>query len=81
MLGQAVQELGLRDHVQEIRVATQAEAERYGMAGSPTILLNGRDIARGGTPSLECRMYEAADGTQQEVTTRYPTRPASSPTP
>lgn len=35
------------------------------MVGLPTILLNGRDLARGGPPSLECRTYQGPDGGQQ----------------
>lgn len=64
-LGKAMQELGLRGYVEGVRVTTRAEAERYGMVGSPTILLNGRDIAPGRQPSLECRRYQRDDGGQQ----------------
>jgi predicted DsbA family dithiol-disulfide isomerase len=42
------------------RVArTQAQAERYGMRGSPTVLINGRDpFATPGTDtSVSCRLY------------------------
>ncbi|QIS08894.1 DsbA family protein [Nocardia arthritidis] len=40
-------------------VHDQAEAERYGMHGSPTLLVNGVDpFAQPGTPaSLSCRLY------------------------
>ena len=40
-------------------VTTEAQADRAGMAGSPTILADGIDpFARPGTrPSLSCRMY------------------------
>jgi hypothetical protein len=40
-------------------VTTQAEAERLGMAGSPTLLADGVDLfARPGQqPSLSCRLY------------------------
>lgn len=65
VLGEAMRDLCLRAYVEEIQVNTQADAERYGMAGSPTILLNGRDIARGGAPSLECRTFERVKGGQQ----------------
>ncbi len=64
-LSQAVRELGLRAYVEEIRVSTEEEAAKYGMVGSPTVLVNGRDIARGGPPSLECRTHERVKGGQQ----------------
>ncbi len=48
-------------------ISTPAEAGRYGMRGSPTILINGRDpFAEPGTPaSLSCRLYRDADGRAQ----------------
>ena len=44
-------------------MADQAEATGLGMAGSPTILVNGRDpFAQGAEPSLSCRLYCGGDG-------------------
>lgn len=45
-------------------IATQEEAERAGMTGSPTLLLDGRDpFARAGQqPAISCRLYRDADG-------------------
>ncbi|MGW3353420.1 hypothetical protein ACWDA3_59915 [Nonomuraea rubra] len=45
-------------------IADQAEAERTGFTGSPTILLDGRDpfAEPGATPSLACRLYRTPDG-------------------
>lgn len=45
-------------------VSTAEEAARYGMHGSPTILIDGRDAFAGpGTAaSLACRLYRDADG-------------------
>ncbi|MFF9142074.1 DsbA family protein [Streptomyces albogriseolus] len=50
-------------------IGDQAEAERSGFTGSPTILIDGRDpFAEPGTsPSLACRIY------------RTPTGPAGAP--
>ena len=48
-------------------VATVAQAERWGMHGSPTVLVDGRDpfATPGSTASVSCRLYPAADGTAQ----------------
>lgn len=45
-------------------IATQEEAERAGMTGSPTLLLDGTDpFARPGQqPGISCRLYRDADG-------------------
>ncbi|MFF4756113.1 hypothetical protein ACWD5R_37240 [Streptomyces sp. NPDC002514] len=45
-------------------VGDQAEAERAGFTGSPTILVDGRDpfAEPGATPTLACRMYRAPGG-------------------
>jgi hypothetical protein len=51
--------------IQMIRIATHAEAMRYGFYGSPTIRINGEDIApvpAGAVPGLACRVYPTADG-------------------
>ncbi|MFQ5922860.1 MAG: thioredoxin family protein [Anaerolineales bacterium] len=61
-LNQAMQRSGVRAYVDEIRVRDLEQARQLGFAGSPTILINGRDIAPGGPPTLECRSYPAEDG-------------------
>jgi hypothetical protein len=45
-------------------ITTEDQARRQGMAGSPTLLLDGRDpFARPGQqPSLSCRLYPGDDG-------------------
>ena len=51
--------------IQLRRVETDAEAQRYGFYGSPTIRINGEDIApppAGATPGLACRVYQLPDG-------------------
>lgn len=50
--------------IQEIRIATDAEARRYGFYGSPAIRINGEDIApmpAGAIPGLACRVYPTPD--------------------
>jgi hypothetical protein len=41
------------------------QARRWGMTGSPTLLVDGADpfAAAGGDPSVSCRLYRAPDGT------------------
>jgi hypothetical protein len=51
--------------IQLIRVETDAEACQYGFYGSPTIRINGKDIAplpAQATPHLACRVYSRPDG-------------------
>jgi hypothetical protein len=47
-------------------VASQAEAERFGMTGSPTLLADGVDpFARPGLlPAVSCRLYRDEHGRQ-----------------
>ena len=46
-------------------MSTEEEAEKYGMAGSPTVLINGRDVTLAGLVGLEYRMYQGADGEKE----------------
>jgi hypothetical protein len=48
-------------------VSTPEEAARYGMHGSPTILIDGRDpfAEPGAAAGLTCRLYRDADGRAQ----------------
>jgi hypothetical protein len=41
-----------------------AEAARWGMRGSPTLLVDGADpfAAPGGGPAVACRLYRGEDG-------------------
>jgi hypothetical protein len=51
--------------IQMTRIDTDAEARRYGFYGSPTIRINGDDIAplpEGATPRLACRVYRLHNG-------------------
>jgi len=46
-------------------VGTQEEAERWGFAGSPTILVDGVDpFPSDSGPALACRRYPTEDGIQ-----------------
>jgi hypothetical protein len=59
---------GRPDVTVERRVAATAEqAERYGMHGSPTVLVDGRDpfAAPGADTSLSCRLYRDEQGRAQ----------------
>ncbi|MFH8476423.1 alkylmercury lyase [Streptomyces sp. NPDC018000] len=55
---------GRAAEVDLVEVHDEAEAARWGMTGSPTVLLDGFDpFARAGTgPSVSCRIYRSADG-------------------
>lgn len=48
-----------------VEVSDEAGAARWGMTGSPTVLLDGVDpfAAAGTEPSVSCRLYRTADGT------------------
>jgi hypothetical protein len=55
-------ELGLA--ITREKVETPEAAERWGFRGSPTILVDGRDVfATGDEPAgLSCRLYQTPDG-------------------
>ncbi|MGC2998207.1 hypothetical protein ACPF8X_07380 [Streptomyces sp. G35A] len=58
-------ELGLHDTTFITRtIADQAEAERLGFTGSPTILVDGQDpfTEPGRAAGLTCRVYRTPDG-------------------
>jgi hypothetical protein len=58
---EALEDSGLSALVEEVEIVTQADAERFGMHGSPTILMDGHDPFRlTGEPSLACRLYRTA---------------------
>jgi hypothetical protein len=58
----------LADHpgavVRRRQIADEQEAAQAGMAGSPTLLINGADpfAAPGQVPGLSCRLYRDATG-------------------
>ncbi|SFX62913.1 thioredoxin family protein [Streptomyces atratus] len=55
---------GRQAEVELIEVSDQEEAERVGMAGSPTVLVDGLDpfAQAGAAPSVSCRIYREAEG-------------------
>jgi len=64
-LRQALDDVGLREVGFTTRVvADQADAERSGFTGSPTILIDGRDpfAEPGRAPGLACRVYRTPGG-------------------
>ena len=62
VLRQAMQEAGVRAYIDEIRICDLEQADHFGFSRSRAVLINGRDIARGGPPSLGCRSYQAEGG-------------------
>ncbi|MFF1691253.1 MULTISPECIES: organomercurial lyase [unclassified Streptomyces] len=50
--------------VELVEVRDEAEAARWGMTGSPTVLIDGADpfAVEGAAPSVSCRLYRGADG-------------------
>lgn len=58
----ALKRAGVEASVREIEVATAQDAERLGMLGSPTILVDGHDPFGAGEASLSCRLYRTAQG-------------------
>jgi hypothetical protein len=50
--------------VRRVEIAETATAAQYGMSGSPTLLVNGRDpfTRAGAGPALACRLYHDDDG-------------------
>ncbi|MEZ0092288.1 hypothetical protein [Streptacidiphilus sp. EB129] len=53
--------------VEFVEVTTPDEAARWGMTGSPTILVDGVDpfAEPGAEPSVSCRLYRGQDGRAQ----------------
>jgi hypothetical protein len=59
----AVRELGIHAEIIETRVLDLDHAKQIGFPGSPTVLVNGRDIEPRTLPtSFHCRVYETATG-------------------
>ncbi len=64
-LHQVMAELGLQAEIEIHKIETEEDAARWGFIGSPTILIDGRDIdpPPAGTPTaLTCRAYHWDDG-------------------
>jgi hypothetical protein len=64
---------GLDVEVELREVTTSAEAERLHFPGSPTILVDGRDVDPGGAagrPALNCRIYHLPNGKVSPIPSR-----------
>ena len=64
LIATAVADTGVAATVTRTLIVTEAEAQRRGFIGSPTILLNGFDafpVPRA-TVGLACRLYSTPDG-------------------
>ena len=64
---------GFAAEVEVHEVHSHEEAEALRFPGSPTILVDGRDVdpeGAGGQPSLSCRIYRLADGRVSPVPSR-----------
>jgi len=60
---------GVRGEVREREITDADEAAVAGMNGSPTILVNGRDVAGGeAVGSFSCRLYRTATGSDAAPT-------------
>jgi len=71
--------LGLDPAMLDVReVTSQAEADREGFVGSPTIRIDGRDLQRpeGEPTGLTCRIYRLRDGRVSSLPDRADLRDA-----
>ena len=60
----ALRDSGVQAVVEEIEVVSVEDADRHGMHGSPTVLIDGRDpFASEDEVSLSCRLYRSEAGT------------------
>jgi hypothetical protein len=74
LLDEVLRDRGLDVPVVIREVHTQEEAEALGFPGSPTILVDGRDVdadgAAGLRPALNCRIYHLPGGKVSPVPSR-----------
>lgn len=62
-LRDAVARAGADVAIREREITDQGDAQSYGMVGSPTILVDGRDAVPGeGLTSVSCRIYATEAG-------------------
>jgi hypothetical protein len=64
-LREVMQEEGIEASIEMIKVETEAQAQEHRFVGSPTILIDGRDIVSptvGNRYRLACRVYTLEDG-------------------
>jgi len=73
LLEQVLRERGIDAELEVREVTTQQEAEALGFPGSPTILVDGRDVDPVGAdarPALNCRIYQLPNGAPSPVPSR-----------
>jgi hypothetical protein len=73
LVADVLADLGMTADVVEREVTTQADAERLRFPGSPTILVDGRDVdpeGATGRAMLACRIYHLPDGRPSPVPSR-----------
>jgi hypothetical protein len=73
LLREVIAERGMRLEVELREVTSEDEAEELGFPGSPTILVDGRDVddaGAGSPPALTCRIYHQPDGRVSPIPSR-----------
>jgi hypothetical protein len=73
LLEQVLSERGIEAELDVREVTTREEAEALRFPGSPTILVDGRDVDPEGAnarPALNCRIYRLPDGSPSPVPSR-----------
>jgi hypothetical protein len=73
LLEQVLRERGIEAELDVREVTTREEAEALRFPGSPTILVDGRDVdpeSANARPALNCRIYRLPDGSPSPVPSR-----------
>ena len=73
LLEQVLRERGIEADLAVREITTREEAEALRFPGSPTILVDGRDVDPEGAnarPALNCRIYRLPDGSPSPVPSR-----------
>jgi hypothetical protein len=73
LLEQVLRERGIEAELDVREVTTREEAYALRFPGSPTILVDGRDVDPEGAnarPALNCRIYRLPDGSPSPVPSR-----------
>jgi hypothetical protein len=73
LLEDVLEERGVDAEIEVRAVRSQEEAEELGFPGSPTILVDGRDVDPIGArdrPALTCRIYHLPDGRVSPIPSR-----------
>jgi hypothetical protein len=73
LLAEVLSSRGVDTEIRMREVSSDAEAEQLGFPGSPTILIDGRDVdsrGAGAPPALTCRVYYGPDGRVSPIPSR-----------